>query len=159
MGAGLRARQMNRLRTDTVNIVPLLCDLSEASDEVFRESELEFGCHSGLQLLADLGVIEPGPRPETVVCNACDADHPAVIEFDAERRCYFHFCPEAGTVTLENADLVTHRFRPEWLADWLMRALPITSPLGRTGLVQGCVWHLGDAACGDTQVTVIFARR
>jgi hypothetical protein len=94
-----------------------------------------------------------------VACNACDADHPAVIEFDAGRRCYVHFCPEAGLVTLNDVDLNTYRFRPEWLIDWLTKELPITSPLRRPPLVDGRVWQLGDAACGDTQATVIFARR
>ncbi|MGD0631793.1 MAG: hypothetical protein ABR987_20875 [Terracidiphilus sp.] len=147
------------MQTETVNIVLLLCDLSEASDEVFRESEMGSGCHGGLQQLAEMGAIERGPRPETVACAACDADHPAVIEYDAERRCYVHFCPEAGFVTVNDADLVTQRFRPEWLVDWLTKALPITSPLGRPALIQGRVWPLGDAACGDTRATIVFARR
>ena len=34
-------------------------------------------------------------------------DHPAVIEFDAARHCYVHFCPEAGLVTVPNTDLAT----------------------------------------------------
>jgi hypothetical protein len=150
---------MNRMPTDTVNIFSFLCDISEASDEVFRESEREFGCHDNLQLLARLGVMEPGPRLETVVCNACDADHPVVIEYDAERRCYFHCCPEAGMVTVKNADLITYRFRPERLTDWLTKSPPIISPPGRPSLVQDSVWHLGDATCGDTRATIIFARR
>ena len=147
------------MEIEAVNIVQLLCDLSEASGEVFPRPEIGFGCHSDLRRLAELGAIEPGPRPETVTCNACDADHPAAIEFDVERRCYVHFCPEVGFVTVNDADLITHRFRPEWLVDWLTKALPITSPRWPSALVEGRVWQLGDAACGDTQATVIFARR
>jgi hypothetical protein len=147
------------MENETANIVQLLCDLSEASDEVFRRSGMGFWCNGGLKRLAELGAMEPGPRPETVTCNACYADHSAVIEYDAERRCYVHFCPEAGIVTVNDADLITHRFRPEWLVDWLADALHIPSPLRRPALVSGCVWHLGDAACGDTLVTFIFARR
>jgi hypothetical protein len=159
MGVGSSISQVNCLQTETVNIVLLLCDLSEASDEVFREPEMGSVCRGGLQQLAEMGAIEPGPRPETVACAACDADHPAVIEYDVERRCYVHFCPEAGFVTVNDADLVTNRFRPEWLVDWLTKALSITSPPGHRALVQGRVWQLGDAVCGDTQATVIFARR
>lgn len=150
---------MSRMKIDTFNIVPLLCDLSEASDEVFRESEMGFGSHSGLQHLAEMGAIERGPRPESVTCTACDADHPAAIEYDQDRRSYVHFCPEAGLVTLNDADLITHRFRPEWLVDWLVKEIPITSALRRPALVDGRVWHLGDASCGDALVTAIFARR
>ncbi len=147
------------MHTDTVNIVQFLCDLSESSDEVFHASKIGPERDSGLQYLAGLGAIEPGPRPESVGCNACDADHPAVIEYDSDRRRYVHFCPEAGLVTLNDADLNTHRFRPEWLVDWLAKEIPITSPLRRPPLVDGRVWYLGDAACGDALVTVIFARR
>ena len=150
---------MNRMEIEAVNIVQLLCDLSEASGEVFPGPEIGFGCHSDLRRLTELGAIEPGPRPETVTCTACDADHPAAIEYDVERRCYAHFCPEVGFVTVNHADLITHRFRPEWLVDWLTKALSIASPLGRSALVEGRVWQLGDAAFGDTQATVIFARR
>jgi hypothetical protein len=147
------------MQTETVNIVELLCALSEASDEVFRESEMGFGDRCATHHMTKLGAIEPSPRPETVVCNACDADHAAVIEYDADRHCYVHFCREVGFVTLNDADLVTHRFRPDWLVDWLVGALPITSPVRRPALIPGRVWHLGDAACGDTLVTIIFARR
>ena len=59
-----------------------------------------------------------------------------------------------------DADLITHEFHPEWLVDWLIRTLPISSPHKRgLGLVPRQVWHLGDANVGDTLVTVVFARR
>ena len=144
---------------ETVNVVQLLCDLSESSDDVFLASKIGPERDRGLQYLAGLGAIEPGPRPETVVCDACDADHPEEIEFDVERRCYVHFCPVVGIVTVNDTDLITYRFRPEWLVDWLARALRIPSRQGRGALVSGHVWQLGDAACGDTQVTMVFARR
>jgi hypothetical protein len=60
---------------------------------------------------------------------------------------------------VDDADLATHRFRPEWLVDWIVRELPITSPPRRRAIVPECAWHLGDAKCGDTWVTAIFARR
>jgi hypothetical protein len=145
------------MTTETLNMVQLLCDLAEASSEVFRASEVGFARRSDLERLVELGAIEPGPRPETVACNACDADHPALIEYDSEQQRYVHFCPEAGFVAVNDADLVTCRYRPEWLVDWLAKALSITSPLCRA-LVPGRVWQLGDAMCGDTQATVIFAR-
>lgn len=147
------------MQAGTVNVVQLLCELSESSDEVFHASKMAPECEGGLRYLAGLGAVERGPRPETVVCNACDADHPAVIEFDNERRCYIHFCPEVGFVTVNEADLITYRFRPEWLAEWLMKEIPIDSPLRRPPLVDGRVWHLGETACAEAVVTVIFARR
>jgi hypothetical protein len=144
---------------DAPTVLELLCDLSEASDEIFRESMTGGASCAGLQLLTKLGAIEPGPRPETVTCKACDADHPAAIEYDTARSCYVHYCPEAGLVTLNDADLTTYRFSPEWLPEWLVTALPIASPVQRPPLVPDHIWHLGDTACGETLVTVVFARR
>lgn len=147
------------METKAPPVVQFLCDLSEASDDVFRESMIECGSRNNLQLLTKLGAIEPGPRPSTVTCRACDADHSEVIEYDADRRCYIYFCPEAGFVAVDDADLITLRFRPDWLLDWLVKGIPIISSFRRPPLAQGRVWHLGDAACGDALVPVIFARR
>jgi hypothetical protein len=141
------------------NIVQFLCDLAEASESIFRDEAVEVDSREALKLLSSLGAIEPGPQPETVTCKACDADHPATIEYDTERSCYLHSCPEAGVVTLSDADLTTHRFNPGWLLEWLMTALPIVAPVQRPPLVPNHVWHLGDMACGYTLVTVLFVRR
>jgi hypothetical protein len=159
MGADRGAQPVNRMQTQNGNIVQLLCDLSETSDEVFRGSMVESGSRTDLRLLTKFGAISPGPRPDTVTCAACDADHPGVLDFDTDRQCYFYFCPEAGLVTVRDADLITHRYRPEWLVDWLATALHVPSPLDWRALVPSRVWHLGDALCGDTLVTVMFARR
>jgi hypothetical protein len=142
-----------------VNVVQLLCDLSEASEEFFRFRAMSREGECGLRILTDMGAVGAGPRLESVACQACDADHSAAIEFSAQRRCYVHFCPEAGWVTVEDADLTTLRFSPEWLVDWLVIALAISCPVRRPALVSGRVWYIGDAACGDTLVTVVFARR
>ena len=141
------------------DLVQLLCDLSEASDDVFQDAWLGDECRQHIAVLATMGVIEPGPTPATVTCTMCDADHAATLNYDPASRRYVHFCPEAGFVAVNDADLATHRFRPEWLVDWIVRELPITSPPRRRAIVPECVWHLGDAKCGDTWVTAIFARR
>jgi hypothetical protein len=141
------------------NLLQFLCDLAEASEPVFRKDAVEEDNRDALELLCSLGAIEAGPRPETATCSACDADHPATLEYDPERACYVHFCPEAGYVSLKDTDLATYRFRPEWLPEWLTEALQATAPARHTPLVFGHVWHLGDALCGSTQVTVVFARR
>jgi hypothetical protein len=140
-----------------VNVVQLLCDLSEASEEFFRFRAMSRECECGLRILTDMGAVGAGPRLESVACQACDADHSAAIEFNAQRRCYVHFCPEAGWVTVEDADLTTLRFSPEWLVDWLVSALAISCPVRRPALVSGRVWYIGDAACGDT-LSPLFSR-
>jgi hypothetical protein len=55
--------------------------------------------------------------------------------------------------------LHTFRYNPEWLVDWLVAEFPIVPPVRRRTLVPGNVWHLGDARCGETLLTVILARR
>ena len=97
----------------------LLCDLSEASDQTFRDNAVEPQWRDSLSVPAGLGAIEPGPPPDTIACSDCDDDHPAPIEYDAERRRFRHSCGEAGFVWIDDARLRTHRFRPEWTVDWL----------------------------------------
>ena len=75
----------------------LLCDLSEASDQAFRDNAVEPQWRDSLNVLVGLGAIEPGPPPHTIACSDCDDDHPAVIEYDAERRRFRHFCGEADS--------------------------------------------------------------
>jgi hypothetical protein len=147
------------MKSGVPTIVQLICELAEASDNAFRESLMEAGSLTNLRLLTNLGVIKPGPRPATVTCTACTADHLEVIEYDADWKCYIHSCPDAGIVRVDNADLVTHHFQTDWLLRWLMKTLPITSPNLRPPLVAQRIWHLGDTVCGDTLVTVVFARR
>ena len=143
-----------------INVVQLICDLAEATAEaVFFTSALETDCFQALEILRALGAVQAGPRPNSVRCRACDADHTAVVEFDPIARCYIHPCPEVGFVVIDDADLATYRFRPEWLAEWLGTALQVSSPLRRRVLIPDRVWYLGDATCGDTLMTVVLARR
>src|SRR4051794_32900194 len=141
------------------NAIQTLCELSESSDELLRIPENGPDRGAELRFMMGLGAIEFGARPETVVCGACDADHPAAIEYDSERRCYVHFCPEAGFVTVNDAVLTTYRYRPEWLVDCLVKALHVISPVRPRAIVPACAWHLGDTKCGNTLVTIVFARR
>ena len=60
---------------------------------------------------------------------------------------------------MKDDDLVTYRFCPELVGRLAWKELPIISPLRRLPLIDGHVWHLGDTACGDALVTVIFGRR
>jgi hypothetical protein len=136
-----------------------LCDLAEASGDGFQATELDARYGSALRVLADLGAIEPGAPIRIMTCRACDGDHPATVEFDTATRRHLHFCPEAGMVTVDDADLAALRFNPGWLVEWLIRELPISPPVRRQELVQNRVWYLGDATCGDTLITFIFARQ
>ncbi len=120
---------------------------------------IETKCTREVQILRELGAIQSGPLADSITCRACHSDHAAEIEFDATARRYFHFCPEAGIVKIDDADLATYQHRPEWLVDWLATALQVPSRLRQRALVPDRAWHLGDARCGDTQITVVFACR
>ena len=140
-------------------VVQLLCDLSEASDELSRIDD-GGGKSRRLGIPDEVGSAYSGTTARRCNLHACDADHSEVIEYDGERQRYVHFCPDAGFVSVADADLITHEFHPEWLVDWLIRTLPISSPHKRgPGLVPRQVWHLGDAKVGGTVITVVFARR
>jgi hypothetical protein len=145
------------------DVVQLLCRLSEAPNEIFRVGAMGRESEDGLRTLANLGVVSAGPRPDSITCQACYAHHFAALEFDAQARGYIYFCPEAGWVAAEDADLAVVRFDPEWLVAWLVRSLAMTSPTRRHALLPGRIlpgriWHLGDASSGGTLVTVVLAR-
>jgi hypothetical protein len=67
--------------------------------------------------------------------------------------------PSRGHTPIIDADLVTFRFEPEWTLDWLWRALSFSSVLRRRLLLPNRAWYLGEAACGASQVSIVFARR
>jgi hypothetical protein len=136
-----------------------LCDLAEASGDRFQAVELSATYGSAVRLWVDLGAIEPSAPIRTVTCRACDGDHPATVEFDPVNRRHSYFCPEAALVTVDDADLATLRFNPDWLVDWLVSALAMPSPVRRRALLPRRVWHLGDVPCGSTLVTIVLARR
>jgi hypothetical protein len=147
---------MDQPQDDWINA---LCELAEASGDSFQAVELNTKYRSSLRALSDLGAIEPGAPLRTVTCRACDGDHPVTVEFDTATRRHSYFCPEAGLVTVDDADLATLRFNIGWLLEWLIRELPIIAPVRRRALVPSRVWHLGDGRCGDTLLTVVLARQ
>ncbi len=140
------------------DLVQLLCRLSEAPNEVFRVGAMGRESEDDLRTLANLGAVSAGPRPDSITCQACDAHHFAALEFDPKAKGYIYFCPEAGWIAANDADLATLRFNPEWLAAWLVSALAMPSPIRRHPLLPGRIWHLGDTPSGGTLVTVVFAR-
>ena len=142
-----------------LSVVQLLCDLSEAPDTPFIADTIEPGLRGELSALQRLGAVRDGPRPDTITCRACDSDHFAAVDFDERTQRYFHSCPDAGIVWVNGNDLTTLRFDAEWLVDWLTSTLEISMSRSRRGLINRKVWHLGDATCGGTLMTVIFARR
>jgi hypothetical protein len=141
------------------NVVQLICDLAETADEPFSVGAIDPECKQGVEVLRALGAVHAGQRPESITCRACDVDHTAAVEFSQVSQHYFHACPVVGLVLIGDADLATFRFESDWLVRWLWKALSIPSPLHRRALLPNRAWYLGDAACGDKQVTIVFARR
>jgi hypothetical protein len=134
-----------------------LCDLAEASDSSFQAIELHAQCGRALQIWAELGVIEPGAVIRCVTCCACDGDHPARVEFDTATRRHSYFCPDAGIVTVDDADLATLQFNSGRFLDLLIQVMPIAPPVLLRELVPDRAWYLGETTCGDSRITVIFA--
>lgn len=139
--------------------VNLLFDTAEAPADTFLAAELRETYGTGLDILIEMGALAPGPPSRTVGCRSCHGDHTEAIEFDPATGRSFHFCPEAGLVTVDDADLATLCFNVEWLVDWLVRELSIRPPIRRRAVLAGQMWHLGDALHGTTALTIVFARR
>jgi hypothetical protein len=143
----------------TFDAVELLCGLSEAAEETFLVNALQPEYENSLQILRNLGAVTPASRPDFIRCRSCDADHSVAVEFDPISRRHMHRCTEAGIVWVDDDALATASFSSEWLVRWLASALPIPFPVRRPPLLPGLVWHLGDAVCDETKVTIVFARR
>jgi hypothetical protein len=137
--------------------VNLLCDLFEAGVGSFEASALRSEAPQAVEFLLKIGALMPGRLARVLTCRACHNDHPAHLEFDATTRCYWHFCPEAGRVIVEDDAIATVCVDPDWLVEWLVTALPITPPVRRRVLVPALAWHLGNVHIGGTELAVVFA--
>jgi hypothetical protein len=142
---------------DWADPVGVLCELIEAGDGSLDATALRERSNAEIEFLSTIGAVTAAELSSVVTCRACDNDHIARLEFDPSTRRHWHFCPEAGNVTVEDAALATLRAEPQWLVDWLVTALPITPPLRRRVLVPALAWHLGDAYISGAELTVVFA--
>jgi len=141
----------------TTDPLEILCDLIEAGDNRFSLSALREGSGEAINFLMRIGAAEATTHSLEVTCGACDNDHSAHLEFDPATRCYWHFCPEAGRVIVNESALATIGVNRQWVIDWLVKALPITPPIRSHVLVDDRVWHLGYAHVAGTELTVVFA--
>ena len=141
------------------DLVQLVCDLYEAPDGTFVVATIEPELTSSFEILRSMAALQPGPSLTSVTCQTCGTDHAVDTEPAATSRRYTYFCPFAGRVPLNDTDLATVRLDYEWLVSWLSQALGITSHGRRRAVVSDHVWHVGDAVCGQTNVTIVFARR
>jgi hypothetical protein len=107
-----------------------------------------------LVYLERIGAVQPDANLSEVTCQECHLDHSAVIEFDAWRRIYQFFCPEAGFVAVSDADAAGLCVKPDWLLDWLARSLSFNPQIRRRTLVEGRGWLLGETVLDGTSVTI-----
>jgi hypothetical protein len=140
-----------------IDPVNLLCDLIEARVGSFDADALRSEAARAIEFLLKIGALVPGQVTRALTCRVCHEDHPVHLEFDSSTRRHWHFCPEAGRVTVDDHALATVCVDPDWLLEWLVREFPIKLPVRRRTLMPGLVWHLGDASVGETELTVVFA--
>ncbi len=112
----------------------------------------------GRQLI-DCGALRPVANATVVTCRACDADHPAELEFDAALHGYRHFCPEAGWVKVEAEDLKQYLLDVSWLLRQIGYAMKTFPNIEPRCLVHDVLWDLGDARIGKRIGAVLFGRR
>jgi hypothetical protein len=139
--------------------VGFLCELIEAGNGSLDATAVRERSNAEIEFLHNIGALTAGEPSSVVTCRACDNDHIARLEFDSSTRRHWHFCPEAGHVTVEDAALGTLRAEPQWLVDWLATALPLTPPVRKRELVCDIAWYCGDAHVGGTALTVVLGTR
>jgi hypothetical protein len=137
--------------------ISLLCDLIEANTGSFDANALRSEAPQAVDFLSKIGALMPGQLARVVTCRACHNDHPVHLEFDASTRRYWHFCPEAGRVIVEDNAIATLCIDPDWLVEWLVGEFPIKPPVRQRTLVPGSIWYLGDASVGETELTIVLA--
>jgi hypothetical protein len=108
-----------------------------------------------LDFLLRAGALLPGSPLTRITCTACDDDHPVEVEFDPASGRSTCFCPNAGPVEVDNADLETLSVNSAWLADVVTTRLDIAPSPRRRELLRDSAWWLGDVIVGST--TVSFA--
>jgi hypothetical protein len=136
--------------------VGVLCELIEAGNVSLDATAVSERSNAEIEFLSSIGAVTAAELSSVVTCRACDNDHIARLEFDPSTRRHWHFCPEAGHVTVENAALATLRAEPQWLVDWFATALPLTPPVRKRELVRDIAWYCGDAHVGGTALTVVL---
>lgn len=113
-----------------IDPVNLLCDLIEARVGSF-DADVRSEARQTVEFLLKIGALMPGQATRALTCRVCHEDHPVHLEFDSSTRRHWHFCPEAGRVTVDDLALATLCVDPDWLVDWLVRELPIKLPVRR----------------------------
>jgi hypothetical protein len=136
--------------------VSVLCNIIEAGNGALDAAAVRERSNAEIEFLSSIGAVTAGELSSVVTCRACDNDHIARLEFDPSTKKHWHFCPEAGHVTVENAALATLRANPHWLVDWFATALPLTPPVRKRELVRDTAWYCGDAHVGGTALTVVL---
>ncbi len=115
----------------------------------------QFG--NGIDRLLEIGAAHPGRPLSIVKCSACYEDHSAEVIYDAASRRSWLFCPDAGQVWVDDAELATLHLNTNWLPDRLARALDLAPTPPRLTVIKEAAWLLGDMAVGSTNVSVALA--
>lgn len=108
-------------------------------------------------LIAGGHLVDDGPV-RSVVCDACDDIHTALVERDHATGRWRSRCPTAGVVPLEDEDVAALVVSVECLADALAEAVGRRRPR-QPPLAGGRVWQLGDFTIGATEATGILVCR
>ncbi len=97
-----------------------------------------------------------------VLCHECcdESFRPGTNEGpDAATRPYRGHCPECGWVTLAAEQARMWHAQPAKLARWLAMALRLTQHYPTEGLIDGCLWRLGEIERRRKRHTIFFGRR
>ena len=136
--------------------VGVLCDLIETGSGSLDAETAWSRWHTEMAFLSRIGAVTAAEPRSIVTCRACDHDHMARLEFDPSTRKHWHFCPHADRVTVEDAAPATLRANPQWVIEWLARALPLTPPVRTRALIPNIAWYCGEAHIDGNAVTIVL---
>jgi hypothetical protein len=142
-----------------IDPVALLCELLEAGNACCLASSFPEEWREAVASLDRQHLLVPCPPATTITCRACDEDHPATIEYDTAESRHYYYCPVAGLVEIDGAELKTFKIDLPAVLSWLARELHIIPPFAPRELSPNHAWLLGEAVVGKTVVVVAFVYR
>lgn len=144
------------ISSDPLTVLIELCE-SERERHSYRKLAACFG--SEIESLVSAGALVPAPYLDSIPCGQCDRGHSVELEYVSDIQRHRYFCPEAGLVDVDDADLITHCVDMVWLLGQLKNSIGATGPRNPREIDRGHIWYLGSALTGETKWNLLFARR
>jgi hypothetical protein len=145
-----------------IRAAELLCEVAECGEERFPAAAFGGVEDPAMAALVFAGLLTPAGVVKTLVCQRCDAPHPAEIQFDPDQGRHWWLCPSSGQQWATEADVAALSFDPVRLAARLDEALADAFESRKwrpKALVEGRASTLGCYRIGTAETIVVLAHR